>query len=430
MPDALEDIEIRSEEVQEILTAVPSWMIRWGNSVILVIMLGLIAITYFVSYPDILVSTAIVTTEIPPQKIYANVSGKLDTLLVRDTDNILAGSPIAIIQNPANFTDVFYLKSIVDTIKLSKDGFVFPFTEMPILFLGDIEGAFAVFENNYEQYSLNKQLRPFDNEAIANQSSLSELQFRLQTLRNQKILNKSELRLREKEFNRDKQLFDKGVISVQDYETSQATYLRAKSNFASNDASISQVLESISNARKTVKGTNISSIKEEKVLLKSVIQSFNQLKKAILDWEMQYVLSTDLDGQLTLLNYRISNQSIQGNDLFAIIIPSENSAFVAKLKMPAQNSGKVKLGQRVQLSLENYPEQEYGVLEGKISRISAVTDDEGLYLIDVSLPRELVTTYKKSIKFRQEMPASARIITEDLRLIERFFYQFKNLFNN
>ena len=110
------------------------------------------------------------------------------------------------------------------------------------------------------------------------------------------------------------------------------------------------------------------------------------------------------------------------------IIPKDYSAYVAKLKMPAQNSGKVKTGQKVQLRLQDFPDNQYGMLEGNIKSISAVTDQKGFYLIDVNLPQTLITTYQKEIPFKQEMKANAEIITEDLRLIERFFYQFRNIF--
>ncbi|NVK09480.1 MAG: HlyD family secretion protein, partial [Tenacibaculum sp.] len=33
----------------------------------------------------------------------------------------------------------------------------------------------------------------------------------------------------------------------------------------------------------------------------------------------------------------------------------------------------------------------------------------------------------KKIDFKQEMQGTADIVTEDLRLIERFFYQLKNI---
>ena len=54
-------------------------------------------------------------------------------------------------------------------------------------------------------------------------------------------------------------------------------------------------------------------------------------------------------------------------------------------------------------------------------------DSEGFYLIDVDLPSKLITSYNKEIAFKQEMRGATEIITEDLRLIDRFFYQLKNI---
>jgi len=163
------------------------------------------------------------------------------------------------------------------------------------------------------------------------------------------------------------------------------------------------------------------------ILLKNVIQSFNQLKKAIKDWEYQYVLQSNINGKVAFLNYRYTNQTINQGDLVFTIIPSENSSFIAKLKTPAQNSGKIKVGQNVNIKLENYPDTEFGVLNGTVKNISLIPDKDGLYLIDVTLPKKLITSYNKQIDFKQEMRGSAEIITEDLRLIERFFYQFKEV---
>lgn len=430
MPQTTQDIEIRSEEVQDILTAVPSWMIRWGNTLVLLCILGVLAISWFVSYPDIIPSQAIVTTQIPPQKIYARTSGSIDTLLVQDNQNVLANTPLAIIENSANYQDVFYLKTIVDTIKQKRGQFLFPIDQIPILFLGEIETAYANFETAYQEYVLNKQLRPFSYEAIANNVSISEQRFRLRSLKAKKQLGASELALAKAERDRMKVLFEKGVLSQQEFETAQSGYLQAENAYASNDANISQTLEAIANANRTAKGSNINSTKTEITNLKKAQQAFNRLKTAIKNWELQYVLTSQIDGQVTLLNFWSTHQNVNPNDLMFTIIPKDYSAYVAKLKMPAQNSGKVKTGQKVQLRLQDFPDNQYGMLEGTIQRISAVTDQDGFYLIDVHLPKTLITTYNKTIPFKQEMKANAEIITEDLRLIERFFYQFRNIFKS
>ncbi|WP_103865999.1 HlyD family secretion protein [Aquimarina sp. I32.4] len=427
MPDTLDDIQLRSEEVQEILTKVPHWMIRWGNLLVLLLVLLLLFLSWLVKYPDVIPAEAIITTRIPPQKEYAKVSGKIESILVEDSQIVPKDTPLAILQSSANYKDVFLLKSIVDTIKVSNKSFTFPLDDLPVLFLGDIETSFALFENSYSEYILNKELQPFSNEAIANQISLSELYRRLESLKAQKRLGKAELEFKRKELQRQKNLFKKGVISTQEYEGKELDYLQAKRNYENNDVQLSQINESISNANRTSKGTEINKRKEEINLFKKVLQSFGQLKKSIKDWELQYVLASDIEGRVSFLNFWTENQTVSSGDLVFIVIPSEYSSYLAKIKAPSQNSGKIKIGQTANIRLENFPDDEFGTLKGKVKHISLLPDKNGLYLIDVELPKKLITTYNKEIPFKQEMRGIVEIVTEDLRLIERFFYQFRTL---
>ena len=427
MPSNIEDIELRSEEVKEILTKVPHWMIRWGNVLFLLIILLLFFISWFVRYPDIVSSEAIITTKIPPQKEYAKITGKIDTIFVKDDQNVTNIEHLAILENTANYKDVFFLKSVIDTIKVQKKSFYFPVDIIPILFLGDIEASYALFENNYIQYILNKELDPFSNESTANKFTTTELKGRLNNLKSQKTLNKRELEFKQKDLNRSKSLFEKGVISEKEYENKQLEYLQSERNYKNMIAAISQLRESISNNKKTSKGTEISRIREEMTLLKNVLQSFNQLKKSLKDWEMRYVLSSEINGKVSFLNYWSKNQTVNQGDLVFTILPAENSSFIAKLKTPAQNLGKVKIGQTVNIKLQNYPDYEFGVLKGKVNHISEISDKDGFYTIDVTLPNKLITSYNKEIEFKQEMRGTAEIITEDLRLIQRFFYQLNKI---
>jgi multidrug resistance efflux pump len=427
MSDKLEDIDLRSEEVQEILSKVPHWMIRWGNVLFLVLIILLLFLSWLVKYPDIIASEALITTKIPPQKEYAKITGKLEAILIKDNQEVSKGQRLAILENTANYKDVFKLKSIIDTITLNRQYFKFPIDSLPLLFLGNIESQYALFENSYIQYQLNKELKPYSNEAVANRYSISELNRRLRSLQSQKEINKTELDFKKKDLQRHVLLFDKGIISAQDFENKQLEAAQAERNYKNFESSISQIREGISNANQTSKGTEINRVKEEMVLLKNVIQSFNQLKKTVRDWEYQYVLQSNIEGKVSFLNFWNSNQTVNQGDLVFTIIPSGNSSFIAKLKAPGQNSGKIKIGQKVNLKIENYPDTEFGVLNGVVKNVSIVPDVNGLYVIDVELPKVLVTSYGKTIDFKQEMRGSAEIITEDLRLIERFFYQFKEV---
>lgn len=422
-----DELNIYSNEVRDVLSQPPKSIFRWGNTILFFFIAMILFLSWLIKYPDTVIAKAIITTEIPPQKEYAMATGVFDAILVENNEQVNANQPLAIIENTANYKDAFKLKSVIDTIQVNSKNFSFPLDSLPLLFLGDIESQYALFENNYIQYELNKELQPFSNEAIANRYSISELNRRLQSLKSQKEINQTELIFQTKDLQRNKTLFDKGVISVQEYENKQLEYAQAERNFKSFESSISQIREGISNASMTSRGTEINRAKEEMVLLKNVIQSFNQLKKSIKDWEKQYVLQSKIDGTVSFLNFWNVNQTVNAGDLVFTIIPDKNSFFIAKLKTPTQNSGKIKVGQNVYVRLENFPDVEFGVLKGKVKNISLIPDQEGLYLIDVELPEKLITSYNKEIEFKHEMPGMAEIVTEDLRLIERFFYQFKGI---
>ena len=424
---SINDLELRSEEVQEILTRVPTWMIRRGSVLFLLLILGVLFMSWLIQYPDIILSEAVITTQIPPQKEYARTSGAITAILVKDGDTVQPGMPLAVIENTANYEDVLLLQAVIDTLHIDKKGFEFPFDELPILFLGAMETPYADLENAYAQYVLNKQLHPFDNQKVTDSLIASETQTRLEGLLAQQKISRSELRYKKKELDRYRKLLAKGVVSEQEYETRQLGYLSSKKTYRDVGIAISRLKEGVGTATKNIQDTQINRTREESQLFKKVIQSYQQLKKALKDWQQQYVLQSDISGTVSFMNIWNKNQYVTDGALVFTIIPLENSVYLAKLRTPAQNSGKIKIGQDVNVKLANYPDTEFGMLNGTVSNIALIPDAQGFYAIDVVLPTALVTTYQKTIPFKQEMPATAEIITEDLRLIERFLYQFREV---
>lgn len=428
MSNSIEDIELRSEEVKDILTKVPHWLIRRGSLLFLALLVLLLALSWFIKYPDIITAEAILTTQIPPQKEYAQISGKIDVIHVIDKQTVQKNDVLAILENTAEQKDVYLLKSILDTLKMDRENVFFPFDNLPILFLGDIETDFAQFENSYFQYVLNRDLDPFSNQALANEVSMAELKKRLQNLSSQQGISRNELNFKKKNFERNETLFQKGIISAQEYENKQLEYLTAQKNYRNTANTVSQLRESVSNMNNTSKNTDFNGKREETRLLKSVIQSYNQLRNSVKEWELKYVFKSNIDGKVSFLNYWNTNQTVNIGDLVFTILPETNSSYIVKLQTPRGNSGKIKVNQTVNISLYDYPEYEFGVLKGTVTSISAISDIQGTYIVDVSIPTSLTTSFNKKIDFKQEMKGEADIITQDLRLLERLFYQFREVF--
>jgi len=82
--------------------------------------------------------------------------------------------------------------------------------------------------------------------------------------------------------------------------------------------------------------------------------------------------------------------------------------------------------------LDNFPHHEYGEVRGVISKIrpipiANVDTKEMEYQAWVALPSGLESTYGRELEYLPEMGGTARIITEDLRLIDRVFSQFRRV---
>jgi len=420
---------IRSEEVQDILTRVPHWMIVWGNTIILVLLSLFFLLSYFIKYPDIIASQASVTSTRPPQKELARMTGKIDTILVTDNQAVIPGQILAMMENSARLNDVLFLKKILDTITVEKNNFTFPVEKIPMLSLGEIGSNFALFETEFINYKLNNTLEPFSNTMTANRLSVSEIQLRIRNLDNQKILDTKSLEFSENEFERNKKLYDKGVISLQEYETKEMNYLTTERNFKNLDISLSQLKQALGDAYRNSKETQIYNEMENIRLYKNAVQSLNQLKDAIKNWEQTYVFASGIEGNVSFMGVWNAHQSVNQGDLIFSIIPKKTGSYVARLKAPIENSGKIKIGQQVNVKLFNYPESEYGALTGTVASMSAIPNTEGFYLIDVALKEKLITSYNIEIPFKTEMAGNAEIITEDLRLMERFFYQLRGIFS-
>jgi multidrug resistance efflux pump len=420
------DFELRSEEVQEILTRVPHWMIRWGSLVILFILLSLFAVAYLIKYPDIVSTQIIITTHTPPQKVVARVSGKIDRILVQDKLRVQKNTPLAVIENAANYKDVYLLKSILDTLNLKS--IHFPFEKLKLAQLGDIENAYATFQKESLAQDLNLNLKPYQVEGNAQTYETIQLKERLGLLLSQKEINQSELQLQKNDLDRYETLYKKGIIATQEIEKQRLLYLQSQKTYKTVLSTISQLKSSLNELNKNSKTTQINQQKENSTLERNQMQAFYQLKKAIKDWELNYVLKSAIEGKISFLQLWAENQTVNIGDNVFTIIPTHVIGYIGKAKAPAQNSGKIKIGQEVIIRLTNFPEREFGLLKGKVTAISLTPDKDGNLLLNISLPQGLETSYYKKIAFQQEMAGTADIITNDLRLTERILYQFRDVF--
>ncbi len=210
-------------------------------------------------------------------------------------------------------------------------------------------------------------------------------------------------------------------------ENEKIKYLQAQQNLENINISISQAEEGISNLNKTRSGTAINTEKDKITYSSQTLQLFEQLRKSLKQWEQNYLVISSTDGVASFQQFFGENQFVKSGEPILSILPENKEKLVGRMSVPTTNSGKIIPGEKVLIKLDNYRFQEYGIIEGKVQNISLIPDEKGNYYVDVVLPKGLKTSYNKTLTFDKELRGSAEIVTEDLRLIERFFYQIRKL---
>lgn len=431
MPDIStqsDNLHLRSEEVQEIIATPPAWLIRWGITIVFILISLILLLSFLVKYPDYIQAKVLVTTMEPIERVEARVSGQIEKLFIGNREQIKSGQPLAGMKSTAKLDDILFLKETLETASFGKDNnYYFPIDSLSNMVYGEVEISYLEFERNYMEYWLLQELQPHKGQLEGNQKSLMEINNRIKSQVAQKDLLERRLMLVKIDFERNKGLHKDGIIADKDFESREIEYLQMQEQVNNMVIAISQMQEALSMANQIRRTTAIDKQEEETRTLINMVQSYHSLKRAVRDWEYSYLMTSSIGGIVSFQRIWGNNQQVNSGELVFTVLPENKSDFLASMKITAQNAGKVKVGQRVLIKLDNYPFQQFGALIGKITNISVSPDDEFNYLVYASLPQGTTTSYKREIPFNQELLGNAEIITEELSVAERLFFKFRSL---
>lgn len=429
----LNQIEIRTEEINEILGKAPNSIIRWGITVFLIVLLVLLIGSWFFKYPDFVTSSIEITTEIPPAEIVAKANGKIAYLFVKDKVQVKQGEYLAIIENPANYKHVKRLMLFIDSIKknTSRTDYlsIGRFLASNDWVLGEIQSNLSDFSSFYNQLINFNQIDYHNKKIVALEKQITGQREHKKMLLIQMTTLESELQLVEKEYKRYQTLFEQQIIAESELEKVNRTYLQKRYALEGVATNLVNINNQITKGESDIIDLQLQK-QQQKIQLENKFQeSFENLFNQLKTWELRYVLKAPISGRSTFTSFWNINQNVVVGDKVLTIIPEIQQNIIGKLSLPVQGSGKVKIGQKVNVKLLNYPYMEYGMLQGSISNISLVPS-ENFYSVEVQFQKGMLTNYGRTLTFHQKMQGSAEIITEDIRLIERIFMPIKSLLKN
>jgi multidrug resistance efflux pump len=424
-----EDIDSRSEVVRDYLEQVPSGLIRWGSAVISTVLLIVILLTWLIRYPTLVRSDFKLTTQLAPKPVVARIDGRLEKLLVVNHQSVSSGQLLGFLESTARHEEVLQLEKELNTFRqLSEKG---DFKSLDTLslasleHLGDVQTAYQSFRQQFAQLNSLLGKGYYREKTQLLQRDISELETMNLHQKSQYRLYERDAALAESEFAMNQKLFKDKVIAKLDLDREESKMLTKKLPLKNIETSILN-----NNAQIRSKKNQLLDLDKQVLEQKeSFHQSINTLNSSISAWKNRYLLIAPTSGQILFSNNLQEKENIKmGTELFQLF--ENSSSYIGTLTIPQDNSGKIKLGQRVLIKFQSYPFEEYGMVEGRISSLPQLsTQDNRLFFALVELPNGLRTNHNKTLAYNYGMTASGEIITEDLRLIERIFYTIRRIFN-
>ena len=416
-----EDINIRSEEVQDIMSKIPNRLIRHGLAGMFALILMGIFLSWFIKYPEMIKGKMILTTTVEPVRIVSQSSGVIIRLNVNDGDVVKAGEVLAEIENPLSASAAGYLQNYL--VKLEK-GLALDLAELPLpdttlVSLGDLQSVVNGLMKELLAYNIASSLKMDDAEInsiknkITNQNEMIAVNERIIAI-TKKDVEDSKIK-----FEADEKLYKESFISKMDFLQSESVH-RAKelSLEQLNQSRISQknVLDALILQYKQAEFNKFIKGKSNLDAIKGLI---NTIRAYVFGWQQKYNLIAMKEGKVNFLQrIQVGSFLKGGEELFAITEPG--GTYMGVATVPASGYGKIKAGQNVNILLQNYPYYEYGILHGKVKNI-ALFPNTNEYRVEISMPNGMISSQKLTLAYSPEMSGDAEIITDDKRIIERLF---------
>lgn len=254
---------------------------------------------------------------------------------------------------------------------------------------------------------------------------MAELNLMAEANERQRELHFRMLQHAEDGFKTDEKLFQENVYSKQEFQKKANDYPKERTESEGFNKEAIKYNLRLAEIKKEVRDIEFIHREKERACLAGMTQSLMNIENGLKNWQKRFLITAPADGKLVYLKQLTENQYVRPADTLFAVIPAQQQ-YVALVDIPVRGMGKAEVGQKVILKMDDYPFQEFGTLEGRVLDMAPSLSVKS-YRVVVTLPEGLQSSYAQTFQCRAELSGSAEIITEDMRLLERLFYNFRKL---
>lgn len=411
----------RSEEVQDIIERMPTRWCAWVALIVSILMSMLIGLSFLISYPDTVDGEVSITGANAPLRLVSRSNGRLH-LLKEPNQTISQNATIAYIESGASYNDVQLLKAYLERS---------PKTLPSNLKLGELGGSYnsyLIAVEHWERLMKSDRYKTMRKSIEAQIESNKDV---VQQLSNSLGFKEKVLYNLQKAMERDSILASKKVVSKSELEQTQNSLLTQGEAEASLRSSLLMKQAEIKTSQIEIARSHIEEDEQLEAAYIDMMAKRNLLQTELRLWEEKYVIKAPTNGKLDYLGFWRENLMVkEGVELFTIL--PQHGEIMGEAYIPAIGAGKVKVGQLVNVKLNDYPYDEFGLLCGKVVSISPLMNKVQMnnavvetYLVRIAFPQGATTNFDHKLSLNFESKGTAEIVTKPKRLIERLFDNLK-----
>lgn len=420
-----DNINLHSEELNEVLGTPPGWLARYGILTAYLAIIVMIAVAYFVKYPDVVEANMEITVPNPSVEIVAKQTGLIEQVFVEPNEIVKTGQLMMAFATTASLADVDTLEK--QLLFFSDEVFaedINRFQPIVNLQLGAVQEEYAAFLRQYnalkygamsnnERNTISRkteEINQFRNLITLEEGKITELSTRLEMA----IDTKDKLQA---VYSDDPKTYYKELdASAQQIKQIEADQADKSSTIERYKVSIQRLQNEIAEVRQRTGSDN-------QRLTFGITESIKKLKSQIRNWKNDNLIFAPIDGRVVFSqNFDNDNQTVRAGDRILEIYPiGDLGEIYAKVDLPIYNSGSVESGQEVVIKVNNYPYFTFGKLKGLVRSKADIPQENNTYKVEVDLPDGLVTSFNRELEFSQGMQGTAEIITKEKRLLFRLF---------
>lgn len=414
-----DNIEVRSEEVQEILGTPPNWMARYGTLLALLVVVGMGYLAYFIEYPEVVEAGITVSTTDPPKRLVTTTQGRIKTIRVKNEAKVAQGEVLIVFESNARIGDVLTLETAMMALGTPADEKLLNFDLPDSLVLGDLKEPLFDFyrkrenlrsytDNTYDDYSvtqLRRRLEKIQEGIRADRGKWSNLDREMELVR--------------KQLKREEQLSSERLIAESKVDKTRSRLLTLQRMRESAETSIRSAEAEIERLRSEISGVRANSQEARQRASIALRESFVDLQRAVEQWMQEHVILSPIEGRVSLYMESINEQQFveEGKEI-GVVIPQRERAIEGTIWLRIPQARPVEPGQEVIVRFSSYSSREHGPVFG-IVRSKSEFPVNGQVSISVGFPNGLVTEHGTAIKPVQDMKGKATIILEDKRFVQR-----------